>query len=200
MNRQLYIPPAVFRQANVRAIEIIRAGAQKSLQAEFDEIKSEMINEFLMHPVTQEIQAGPNAPNISETLSRGNLFSFIGFESGSDPIAEILNIMESSEITFYSRRRGEFIASIRIPSAQVIFNATPMPWAIGRSWAKGIESGISGLGFYLHVPDKGRSEGGVQSRNKVQAGSFKNTSYISALLSKYSKKFSSIKGVKVIIK
>jgi hypothetical protein len=24
-----------------------------------------------------------------------------------------------------------------------------MPWAAGRSWAKGIETGISGLGFYL---------------------------------------------------
>jgi hypothetical protein len=75
-----------------------------------------------------------------------------------------------------------------------------MPWAAGRSWAKGIESGISGIGFFLNRMDAGRSEGGVQVKKKIGIGKFKNTPYISHLISEYTKKFSSIKGVKIIIK
>ena len=179
---------------------MLRPSAQQTLKTEFESIKQEMIAEFLSHPVTQEIQGGADAPNISGTLSRGNLFSFIGFDAGSDPISPIVEILDSSSISFYSRKRGEFIASMRMPSAQTIFAASPMPWAAGRSWAKGIESGISGIGFFLNRMDAGRSEGGVQVKKKIGIGKFKNTPYISHLISEYTKKFSSIKGVKIIIK
>ena len=73
-----------------------------------------------------------------------------------------------------------------------------MPWAEGRSWAKGIESGIAGLGYYLRLTDVGNSGGGVQNKTKVSSGKFKNTAYISALINKYIKVFSSIQSVRVI--
>ena len=69
---------------------------------------------------------------------------------------------------------------------------TPMPWATGRSWAQGIETGISGLGYLLRKND-GRSGKAIQSRNKVRSGKFQNTSYISALIKKYKKEFNNIK-------
>jgi hypothetical protein len=199
MSNKIFIPPSVLWRANGQAIDMIKPSAQQALKQEFESLKEEMIEEFLAHPVTQEIQGGASAPNISGTLSRGNLFSFIGFEAGSDPIQPVLEIFQSSSIDFYSRRRGEFIASIKIPSAQSIFAATPMPWAQGRSWAKGIESGISGLGFFISRMEAGRSEGGVQTKSKISAGRFKNTPYLSVLISEYTKKFSTIKGVKLII-
>jgi hypothetical protein len=67
-----------------------------------------------------------------------------------------------------------------------------MPWASGRSWAKGIETGISGLGFLLRK-EGGRSGKAIQSKNKVRSQRFQNTQYISALIKKYKKEFNNIK-------
>ena len=76
-----------------------------------------------------------------------------------------------------------------IPTAAQIFSITPMPWAIGRSWARGIETGISGLGYYLKKTKNSRSGLGIQSStNQVRPGTvFKNTRYISDLINRFSK-------------
>jgi hypothetical protein len=197
MNK-VFIPQSVFESAKQQAANLLRIAAEQTIKEEFDSIKQEMIAEFLSHPVTQEILGGADAANISGTLSRGNLFSFIGFESGSDPIQPIIDVLEQSSIRFYSRKRYGLVASMTIPSANTIFAVSPMPWAAGRSWAKGIESGISGLGFYLNRDGVGRSEGGIQTKKQISSGKYSNIPYISRLISEYTKKFSSINGVKII--
>jgi hypothetical protein len=193
------IPASVIKKANMDSMKITRPLVERAIVSEFEKIKREMIQEFLNHPVTVEISNGINSPNISKTLSYGNLYSFIGFYADEpDPTDGILALLEQSSISFYTRTRGSLIASIIIPSAKQIFSGTPMPWAQGRSWAKGIESGISGLGYYLPLIEVGRSEGGIQKKTKVGSGGFKNTAYISALINKYTKAFSSIQGVRVV--
>ena len=48
------------------------------VKKEFDRIKKQMIDEFDAHPITQEIEMGINAPNLSNTLNGiTNLYSFI---------------------------------------------------------------------------------------------------------------------------
>lgn len=156
----------------------------------FMSAKSRMIAEFLNHPVTIEIQAGPNASNISGTLGGyGNLFSFIGFERGDDPISPIIELLQGSRVEFTSQTVRGLDAVIYMPSSEEIFAATPMPWAEGRSWAKGIESGISGLGHYIQMRDMGRSGGGIQAGSRLSGVKFRNTQYISAFLNKYAKIF-----------
>jgi len=55
----------------------------------------QMVNEFENHPVTKEIESGPEATNITNTLGgAGNLFSYIGFEEGSNPIEVIKDILK----------------------------------------------------------------------------------------------------------
>ncbi len=193
------VPQSVTKKANDDCIQIIRPSVERDITVEFEKIKKQMIQEFLNHPVTIEISTGVDSPNYSKTLPYGNLYSFIGFYADDpDPTDAILALLEESFIAFYTRKRGSFIASITIPSAKQIFDGTPMPWASGRSWAKGIESGISGLGYYLPLIEVGRSEGAVQNKTKVGSGKFQNTTYISALINKYIKVFSSIQSVKVI--
>jgi hypothetical protein len=196
---KVIIPQSVSKKASDDCIRVIRPSVERDITVEFEKIKRQMIREFLNHPVTREISTGVDSPNYSKTLPYGNLYSFIGFYADEpDPTDGILALLEESLISFYTRKRGSFVASITIPSAKQIFDGTPMPWAAGRSWAKGIESGISGLGYYLPLIEVGRSEGARQNKTKIGSGKFKNTTYISALINKYIKVFSSIQGVRVI--
>jgi hypothetical protein len=174
-----------------------RPQVRKVFQAAFQKKKNAMIAEFLNHPVTIEIKGGIGAKNISGTLGggSGNLFSFIGFEAGDDPIEPILRILESTTFDYVNASKKRINYRINIPTPKDIFDVTPMPWAAGRSWAKGIETGISGLGFYLRKEtDNSRSGLGIQSPRRVRKGGtrFKNTSYISAFLKKYKKEFENL--------
>ena len=171
---------------------------KKEINTKFKKIKKEMIQEFLSLPVTQELLGGPDAPNISGTLGGvTSLFAFIGFDSGDQPIAPILNALERTQLQYLKELKqtnkvgGVF--TVTLPTAEQIFSITPMPWAIGRSWAQGIETGISGLGFLLRKKGKGRSGVALQSRVKVRGGRFRNTAYISSFIKKYERRFQNLK-------
>ena len=175
-----------------------KSALKKEINTKFKKIKKEMIQEFLSLPVTQELLGGPDAPNISGTLNGfTSLFAFIGFDSGDQPIAPILNALERTQLQYLKELKqtnkvgGVF--TVTLPTAEQIFSITPMPWAIGRSWAQGIETGISGLGFLLRKKGKGRSGVALQSRVKVRGGRFRNTAYISSFIKKYERRFQNLK-------
>lgn len=172
---------------------------QQRIVAAFDKIKQEMLDEFLAHPVSVEIQAGPEAENSSGTLGGyGNLFSFIGFNDGENPLEPIIELLQSSRIEYSKDTQNGFLMKIFIPSKEDIFATTPMPWATGRSWAEGIERGISGFGRYLNTDsNSSRSGTGIEAQSVIRRGKFKNSPYISALLSKYTKKFQQINNTVV---
>lgn len=160
------------------------------LQKEVEKIKNEIIEEFENHPVTQEIEGGITAANISNTLDGiTNLYSFIGFESGDNPLDPIREQLKKINLRYTINSKGELIFTVEFPTAKDIFKVTPMPWATGRSWAQGIEVGISGLGYYIKSTINSRSGLGVQSQKPVRNGvRFRNTKYISYLINLYSKK------------
>jgi hypothetical protein len=195
------IPKQVLDSVNLQANKILRPQVEDGLRNIVDDIKKQMIEEFMNHPVTEEIMNGYNSENISNTLGGyGNLFSFIGFDFGDAPVIPIIEILEQTSIIFSRSGRNILTANITLPSAQDIFAKTPMPWASGRSWAKGIESGISGLGFYLNSYGEGNSNAGIQVESKMRGGRFKNTLYISALINKYRILFSKINYAQINIK
>jgi hypothetical protein len=172
---------------------------QSRITSAFEKIKKEMLDEFMSHPVSVEILGGPSAENTSDTLGGyGNLFSFIGFNEGDSPLEPIIDLLQSSRIEYPSDTDSGFLVKIVIPSKDDIFSATPMPWASGRSWAEGIERGISGFGYYLNIDaNASRSNAGIQAESVIRKGKFKNTSYISALIAKYAKKFQQINNAVV---
>ena len=187
------LPLDVQQALQRQAPKELRKNFEKEIKDKFKKIKDELIKEFLSDPVTIEILQGSGGTNISGTLGGvSNLFAFIGFSSGEQPISPILQSLENIQITYNKeiRKRGigvEF--DVSIPTAQDIFSITPLPWASGRSWAEGIERGLSGLGYLLRK-DGGRSGAAVQSRvNKIRSGRFQNRPYISALIKKYKKRF-----------
>tara|TARA_R110002050_G_scaffold6443_8_gene26652 strand:+ start:3233 stop:3817 length:585 start_codon:yes stop_codon:yes gene_type:complete len=175
----------------------VRRDFEKEIRKEFKKIKDEMLKEFLTDSVTLEILEGAGATNISGTLGGvSNLFAFIGFDSGEQPITPILQLLEGTQITYKQEIRKREIGvefDVSLPTAQDIFAVTPLPWASGRSWSEGIERGLSGLGYLLRKSG-GRSGAAVQSRvNKVRSGRFQNRPYISALIRKYRKRFEDLK-------
>ena len=191
------IPKDVLAKLEKESSNRIRRAVEKRIRMAFEQIKKEMITEFLEHPVTQEIIAGPNASNTSGTLSGyGNLFSYIGFYDGDEPIKPILKEFEKSTIVFSRLIDGGAVWNIYIPAKEDIWDVSPMPWAEGRSWAKGIETGISGVGYYLYSkrvnPEISRSGTAIQTTNKIGRPRFKNIKYISEILSKYEKKISKL--------
>ena len=149
-----------------------------------------LMEDFENHPVTQEIKAGPGANNTSGTLAgQGNLFSFIGFDKGDDPVAAVETIIRRG-LDFSIRRmtvspKGVRVSvTIKTPKDAELQAATPMPWLRGRSWLLDIETGIGGLSNFMAGKfDKSRSGGGIQAKRATGAV-FHPTAYMSEILKK----------------
>jgi hypothetical protein len=178
--------------------QLIKEDFEKRIERSFNNIKSAMITEFMNHPITKEIQEGSRGSNSSGTLGGyGNLFTFIGFDAGTYPIDPIRKEFEKIKIEFVGFNDIGVKWNFYMPAPQDIWDVTPMPWAEGRSWAKGIETGISGLGWYYYSQSRefpqSHSGPAIQFKNQIRKKvRFKNTSYISNILTRYEKKFSQL--------
>lgn len=152
---------------------LVEDRVKRMLQKETQQV----LNAFNQNAVTKEIEAGPNSSNISNTLGGyGNLFTFIGFESGSDPITPIRSLLAKSiQIRAIRKKRNTLALKLTfsVPTLEQIKAVTPSPWSTD-SWAEAIERGMSGLGKYLHASESGkfkksRSGRGVQTSVEIRS-------------------------------
>lgn len=160
-----------------------------------------LLKDFDEHLVTQEIKGGSQDPqdqqNVSSTLGgRGNLFTFIGFNFGEDPVKELRAFIENSIV---QENRPEIkIKDTKVsydfithhPNLEDIYVATPLPWA-SSSWVRGIEKGISGLANYIYwkFSEQSRSFYGQQARNSLRNIQFNPVDYMTVILNKFKAKF-----------
>lgn len=158
--------------------------------------KEELLAEFNSHPITQEIDMGPNGENISGTLSGyGCLFSFIGFNSGDNPTDVIRRKIKNIHVRV-SQNGSSITYKIVAPTLENIYRDTPLPWATGRSWVRGIEHGLPNVSMYKHGGDVKGSRSGTgilvkeppEFSKKSRIRRFKNTSYISKMLNDFDDK------------
>ena len=187
MSRDVNITEPVFEMPEVMKLA---SGVRQYLRKKVRKVRDELIKEFMDHPVTQDLSMNIHGSD--------NLYGFIGFPKGTDPIAPILDIFNKIDVSDKppKYKNGFFYFDVLFPTPQDIFEITPMPWAPGRSWAKGIETGISGLGYFLSwdIPDKimGRSGGGIQLKRKnphnPKGLRFKRQKYITDLIRRYERK------------
>ena len=157
---------------------LVEERVKKALQKQTQQV----LNVFNEKTVTKEIESGQNASNISNTLGGyGNLFTFIGFESGSDPITPIRSLLAKSIRIKTIRKKRNTLAlklTFSVPTLEEIKAVTPSPWSTD-SWAEAIERGMSGLGKYLHSSDSGRfskSRSGRGIQTDVEIRSVSNSS------------------------
>lgn len=154
----------------------------------FSSAKKTFLSDFLSHPVSEELERGPK--DDGGNLPVGNLFGFLGFDEGEDPVGDLYRFLDE-EIQLnnnpkYDKIRSRFSFDVAIPSKDEIKDVTPMPWGTSKSWAFGIEAGIQGLNHYIFSQnrDLGRSTGGIQSKSitTLAPGGYKGQRYISDLL------------------
>jgi hypothetical protein len=171
----------------------LKALATNAANRKFITSKTELLNSFDEHPVTEELAGGADSGNVTESLADGNLYGFIGF-SDSDPIAPLREIIEDETVINLNNpktniRGNKFLYSfnVKTPTKSSIESVTPMPeeWSSG-SWATKVEKAISGLEYYLFTRKAAsRSGAGIQSKSKVRSDRFNGVDYLTGLFRKF---------------
>jgi hypothetical protein len=170
---------------NNRAVKkMVRDIVQKEVEKE----KALFQQDFESHPVTQELDGGENASNISGTLGGyGNLFSFLGFNQGTNPTAPVKFLIQRITLDRNIQATGNgFRVRVNVPSKEEFGAVSRLPFEGGRSWLLDIERGISGLGAYLYGRFAGsRSGTGIQSKYNYSNKRFRNVKYFSGMYTKF---------------
>ena len=170
---------------NNRAVKkMVRYIVQKEVEKE----KALFQQDFESHPVTQELDGGENASNISGTLGGyGNLFSFLGFNQGANPTAPVKFLIQRITLDRNIQATGNgFKVRVNVPSKDDFGAVSRLPFEAGRSWLLDIERGISGLGAYLYGRfATSRSGAGIQSKYKYSNKRFRNVKYFSGMYTKF---------------
>lgn len=168
----------------------VQKSIQTIVQKEINKQKQIFLAEFNAHPVTQELESGENASNISGTLGGyGNLFSFIGFTQGANPISPIRALIEKIRLVGSVRvKNNNYQFTVNLPSKEDFGSVSKLPWESGRSWLLDIERGISGLGAYLYGKfTNSRSSVAIQTKYNYSNTKFKNVKYFSQMYNKFIK-------------
>ena len=158
------------------------------VQEEVEKEKALFQQDFESHPVTQELDGGENASNISGTLGGyGNLFSFLGFNQGADPTAPVKFLIQRITLDSNIQATGNgFRVRVNVPSKDDFGAVSRLPFEGGRSWLLDIERGISGLGAYLYGRfASSRSGTGIQSKYNYANKRFRNVKYFSGMYTKF---------------
>ena len=201
----VYIPKNINKTKLRKSLDYTQSrqfvqGVKAIINQHFNQIKENLILKFERHPVTVELSGGVNAKNISNTLGgKGNLFRFIGFPAGDNPISPISQELSRIAITMIRvKRDGTASTNVMYPSAEEIFKVTPLPWATERSWAEGIEKGISNLGQFLNISSEySRAGAGLQSENASTGSSFKTVPYITDLIKGFEKEITELSRITI---
>lgn len=184
----------------------IKKYAEETIRKQFFEpAVREMKADFESHVVTQELDAASDNVNATDNRSRtlrgsnfGNLFSFIGFDEGTKPTNAIRNRLNETsaagpKMATLPVKQKQFIYEFEIsgPNLEEIYEATPLPWAPGLSWAEKLENGIEGLGRFLSKSGRGRSGGGFQAKAPVRQGVSKSApiDYLSGIAKRFIDRF-----------
>jgi len=175
----------------VRESKAFDRGALRAAQEKLKKRKTELLSQYSEHPVTRELEGGAEANNISGSLGGyGNLFSFMGFASGTDPTKAVKNFLKSFiSLNPKGRTRGNVREyQVKIPSMDD-FNFARMPWESGNNWVRAVEMGVSSFSYYMDKAHKSsRSGGGIQIDNKLRGRSSTGMSYMTQLLEEFRKK------------
>lgn len=171
----------------------VQAQANKIVAGLFGRAHDSLMKNFLEHPVTLELKAGPQASNISDTLNgEGNLFGFLGFWNTQEPTKDLENLLAKVSYERSSIRKNVINYKIlNFPKKTDVESVTEMNWGHGTSWAYAVENGDFGgdaaLSHYIFKTWGGsRSQAGFQVKGyDYSEEQFHPVPYISQILENF---------------
>ncbi len=166
--------------------------AQGIAQRRANIAQNDMVEAFETHRVTKELEGGVGHKGDSiityhSDEHTANLYSFIGFPSGTDPLVVLRKLLSKPiEVRLKTRSKNTYYFYVLAPSTEAIEDATPMPadYVSGTfSWARGVEDGdLVGIGQFLSITvSASRSGGGIQAKINTTS-TIEKTPYISEIL------------------
>lgn len=186
--------------------DVVFKKIKPKIQKRFELAKDDLLEAFNEHPVTQEIEDGPDAESsYVSTAAGGNLFSLLGFNSSENPTDDlrkiiqdniVLQIQNAKKITTTNGITWE--TPVRLPTLddvnELVADKTPLDWSPARAWTTLIEKGIPWFAHYLFDNERpltgSRSETAIQIKGTIKEGrssSVPGIKYISELLSNFKK-------------
>lgn len=171
----------------------VRKTALFLVQKEADKTRRKLLTYFNNHYITRKLEEGPDPDE------QKNLYGFIGFYEGTDPIGPIRTLLENSFKAI--KRPSSFTTKswtyrVRIPSEEKLKAISPLPW-LSESWLEAVEKGIPGLVQYLNKK-AGNSGAGVQvdSPIKSRKAEFEPRPYLLAKLKEIRSKSSRANAIR----
>jgi hypothetical protein len=180
----------VAQQAGPRITTVV----DRVLDRKYERSRKIFLDSIRNHPISQELEAGPEAENNSKTLGNvkngGNLFSFFGFPEGSVPIELLMDYLEDKENVKRNptkRTRGKkeitYSSSVDLPDIRTLESLTSKgePAHItdkysNQGWIYGVRRQHPGYPRYIYDVverfKKSRSGTAVQLEGIVRQGSF----------------------------
>lgn len=188
------------KKLNPTIVKKMEGAANRLAIKEFEKMKREELQSLLSDKVSIELAGGNTAEHINGVLDEGNLFSFIGFQEGREPVKELTDYLDNyitiygkpNVVSDYRNGRVSFRYKVAIPSMAEIESETPLPWSKGRSWVRELEKGISGLAKYVYYEffKSGRSKTGLQIGERTDNSRARGVPYISKFLQRLKSRFS----------
>lgn len=172
-----------------------------AVQINFETKKKEFLQSFDDHPVTRELNEASDNPTVrSSFLSRGNLFSLIGFNEGEKPAQELRDFLDKSIQIRPGKKTTKIVgdrlivqASVQIPTLSEVNDkmAASTPKWSARPWPDLIHKGITGFAQFIaglfESPAPSHSGGGLQhpGKDKQLSGKVGGIKYVNELLANF---------------
>lgn len=170
--------------------------AKRAASKRFDKAKQFILDEVEKHDICQELRSFTKPSKFLKSDS-STLFGFMGFYDGSDPVTDLLEYLDQNITQKTSVRIAQlvFISSLSIPTKKDMAKekSLSLDWISGASWPELIERGVPGLRYFLGLDGKGRSDLGLQAKNRegqlqqVRKADMKPVKFLSEIFSRAKK-------------
>lgn len=173
-------------------------------QTRFNQAKRDLLNDFDNDPVNQEIKEGYDS-NESKYVSRGNLYSFIGFNANVEPIEDLRKFIDENIVLekqpYFDTKGNRFNYNfpVQYPTLEELYEETSMDkyannYPNSRSFIELMRNGLNNIGQYIfhrYFNDKySRSTTGLQNKEAKLGGQFISVpDYIISIFNKFKSKF-----------
>lgn len=166
----------------------------------FRTLRQDLINSIVNSDIGQELSNHTTPSKILGT--KGSLFGFLGLYAGSDPIQDIIDIINNKMSYKISRRlvRGGVKITVKLPDLKDFrTDSLILPWEGGYSAVDAIEKGVSGfkgsLKKYIQSESSRSISGeGLQVKRVVRGSVYKPRPWLSKFFDEIREKSKEFRG------